>query len=188
MRHAFEMSLAALALLGTAYYLLCVWSALEFLAERRRMKRVPRADFSPPVSILKPVRGMDPGAYESFRSHCLQDYGEYEIIFGVGDADDPAAPLVRQLIAEFPERRIELVVCGEIYGMNRKVSNLLQMLPLASYEHVIVNDGDIRVPANYLKRVLAQFAEENVGMVTCLYHGVAGKTVASRLEALGISA
>ncbi len=107
--------------------------------------------------------------------------------FGVSDPDDPAVALVRKLIAEFPSHKIQLLICPEILGTNVKVSNLLQMARVARYEHFFVNDSDIRVPADYLRRVLAPFADTNVGMVTCLYRGVASNTLGSRLESIGTS-
>jgi ceramide glucosyltransferase len=125
--------------------------------------------------------------YEAFRSHCVQDYPEYEIIFGVSEPDDPAVDLVKQLQQEFPQTRIGWVVCPKKLGANVKVSNLQQMLASARYECLLVNDSDIRVPPDYLSRVMAPLADERVGLVTCLYRGVAGPTLGSRLESLGIS-
>jgi len=175
------------ALLGTlcglGYYLLCLLGAQAFL---RRPRQAP-ADFTPGVSILKPLRGTDPEAYESFRSHCLQDYPQYEIIFGVRDEDDPAVPLVRRLIEEFPQRAIRLVICPATLGANQKVATLIQMLGHASHPCLLVNDSDIRVPRDYLRRVMAGFADPRVGMVTCLYRGIAGRTLGSALEAVGIN-
>ena len=141
----------------------------------------------PAVSILKPLKGIDPEIYESFRSHCLQDYPEYEIIFGVSDPNDPAIESVKRLQEEFPDRRIQLVIASQILGANVKVSNLAQMLPEARHDYLIVNDSDIRVEGDYLRRVIAPIANGQVGMVTCLYRGVAGSTLGSRLEAVGIS-
>ena len=141
----------------------------------------------PPISILKPLKGTDPEIYESFRSHCLQDYPEYEIIFGVSDPNDPAVESVKALQREFPDRRIQLVVSEKILGANVKVSNLAQMLTEARYDHLIVNDSDIRVEPDYLRQVTAPLANSQVGLVTCLYRGVPGATLGSRLEALGIS-
>src|SRR5215470_15775604 len=97
----------ALALCSMGFYALCVWSARRFLLRNR----ASRPAFAPPVSILKPLRGIDPQMYESFRSHCTQDYPEYEIIFGVSEADDPAADAVHELMREFPKCKIQLVVC-----------------------------------------------------------------------------
>jgi ceramide glucosyltransferase len=125
--------------------------------------------------------------YENFRSHCVQDYPEYEIIFGVSEADDPAIKLVEQLKSEFPQQAIRLIVCPKQLGTNIKVSNLAQMLPQARYDHLIVNDSDIRIEPDYLRRVLAPMADSRIGLVTCPYRGVANSTLGSRLEALGIS-
>ena len=177
-----------IAVLGSAssiaYYLLCIWSAYRFLAKRERELNVQA---TPPVSILKPLKGTDPEMYESFRSHCLQNYEQYEILFGVSDPQDPAVALVERLRKEFPERGIKLVVCRDALGLNVKVSNLVQMLRQARYEMVIVNDSDIRVPPDYLRKVVGALLEPEVGLVTCLYKGIAGDSLASRLESLGIS-
>ncbi len=182
--------LEAIALLGTVagcgYYLLCVWSARSFLRERRK-DAAAALSWTPPISILKPLRGTDPDIYESFRSHCVQDYPEYELIFGVSDPEDPAIELVERLKREFPQRSIRLMVCPKVLGTNLKVSNLVQMLPLAHYDYLIVNDSDIRVDADYLRRIGRDIAGPQVGMITCLYRGIAGNTLGSRLEAIGIS-
>ena len=180
---------------SSIYCLLCLWSAAAFLRERKgdegpfdRISGQVRPTSNPqPISILKPLRGTDPEMYESFRSHCSQDYPEYEIVFGVSDPNDPAIESVKALQQEFPDRRIKLIVSPQILGANVKVSNLAQMLDAASYDHLLVNDSDIRVQSDYVRRVTAPLADARVGMVTCLYRGVAGPTLGSRLEALGIS-
>jgi ceramide glucosyltransferase len=180
---------------SSIYYLLCLWSAAAFLREQEAGRACPEPAEGgahptrdlPPVSILKPLKGIDPEIYESFRSHCLQDYPEYEIIFGLSDPNDPAIESVKELQREFPTRRIELVVSPKIMGANVKVSNLAQMLTQARYGYLIVNDSDIRVEPGYLRRVTAPLADSRVGLVTCLYRGVAGATLGSRLEGLGIS-
>jgi ceramide glucosyltransferase len=177
---------------SSIYYLLCLWSARVFLRERRAVggkagEGAPPTKGLPPVSILKPLKGTDPDIFESFRSHCLQDYPEYEIIFGITDPDDPAVAIVRQLQQEFPNHAIQLVVSPNKLGANVKVSNLAQMLRVARYEHLIVNDSDIRVEQDYLRRVMAPLGDGAVGMVTCLYRGLAASTLGSRLESLGIS-
>ena len=178
------LAFAGLASIASAgYYVLCVWSAIAFLKNRSNTS----GSFTPPVSILKPLKGTDPEVYESFRSHCVQDYPEYEIIFGVSDTNDPAIAAVEKLKREFPERAIRVVYCGENLGANTKVSNLVQMLREARFEHLIVNDSDIRVESDYLRRVIAGLSDPANGMITCLYRGVASPTLGSRLEALGIS-
>jgi len=179
------------ALLGcfssSIYYVICLWSALVFLRGRRANRSVRPTQTLPPVSIFKPLKGTDPDIYESFRSHCLQDYPEYEIIFGVSDPDDPAVASVRQLQQEFPDRVIQLVISPNKLGANVKVSNLEQMIVAARYEYLLVNDSDIRVERDYLRRVIPPLADAHVGMVTCLYRGVAASTFGSQLESLGIS-
>jgi ceramide glucosyltransferase len=170
-----------------AYYILCLWSARTFLREKRADGGVRPTQILPPVSILKPLKGTDPDIYESFRSHCLQDYPEYEFIFGVSDPADPAVASVQQLQREFPERSIRLVISPNKLGANVKVSNLEQMLPSARYQHLLVNDSDIRVEPDYLRRVMAPLTDERVGMVTCLYRGLPAPTLGSHLESLGIS-
>jgi ceramide glucosyltransferase len=191
MMHFILRTFQFVAILGclasSAYYLICLWSAAAFLRRRHALGRKDTSVLLPPVSILKPLKGTDPDIYESFRSHCLQDYPEYEIIFGVSDPADPAIASVEQLQREFPSRAIRLVVSQNQLGANVKVSNLEQMLQAARYQHLVVNDSDIRVERNYLRRVLLPLADEHVGMVTCLYRGVAASTFGSRLEALGIS-
>jgi ceramide glucosyltransferase len=174
-------------LAGIAYYILCLWSARQYLAYQATVRDSANTSHRLPVSILKPLKGVDPSIYESFRSHCLQEYPDYEIIFGVSEADDPAIAVVERLQREFPARRIQLVVCQQRLGTNVKVSNLVQMLPHAQYELLIVNDSDIRVAPDYLDRVLAPLAQSSVGMVTCLYRGVPEETPGSQLESLGIS-
>jgi ceramide glucosyltransferase len=174
---------AGLALCGMGFYALCVWSARRFRRSRHRAGK----SFTPPVSILKPLRWVDPQMYESFRSHCMQDYSRYEIIFGVSEPDDPAVEAVHRLMREFPECPIQLVVCPQVLGNNRKTSNLVQMLLHAQYDHLLINDSDIYVTPDYLRRVMAPFERPSVGMVTCPYRGIAADTLGSKLESIGIS-
>lgn len=178
-----------LTVAGIGFYLVAFWSAWSF--QRTRWRRLPES--CPPVSILKPLKGLDPGMYESFASHCRQEYGgEYELIFGVSSIEDPAVPAVERLQQEFPEHQIRLVLCPQSLGPNGKVSNLVQMLPHARYGHILINDSDIKVSAHYLQRVMAQFQMPHrkgrlIGMVTVLYRGKAHSTLGSKMEALGIA-
>jgi ceramide glucosyltransferase len=178
-----------LCLAGMGYYLLALWSARAFQHQLRR----PLPDFEPGVSILKPVKGLDPEMYAAFASHCLQDYrGPYEILFGVSTMADPAVEAIEKLKAEFPQRTIRLVLCPQLLGTNGKVSNLVQMLASAQYDHILINDSDIRVSPQYLRHIMGCFhlprrRNGRVGMVTALYRGQAHETIGSRMEALGIS-
>jgi ceramide glucosyltransferase len=176
--------LALLALAGAAYFGLCVWAARRF---RRQSRAAVPADYAPPVSLLKSLKGLDPHMYAAFRSHCLQDYGEFELLFGVSDPNDPALELVARLQQEFPQRTVRVVPCPKSLGLNGKVSTLAQMLPQARYEHILINDSDIVAGPNYLRRVMSACAGERVGMVTTLYRGLAGRSLPSKLEALGLS-
>jgi len=169
-----------------AFYLVCVAGALGFLRSVKNEADVA-ARPAPPVSILKPLKGTDPGMYENLRSHCLQEYPEFEILFGVSDANDPALKYARQLQAEFPAIAIRVVVCQRALGTNVKVSNLAQMLQEARYEHVVVNDSDIRVGRDYLNRVVPPLNDPRIGLVTCLYRGVPSPSLGSRFESLFIS-
>ena len=175
---------ALLALAGVAYFAMCVVAASRF---QRECSHPGETNFTPPASILRSLKGLDPHMYAAFRSHCLLDYPEYEVLFGVSDLNDPALALVEKLREEFPHVKLRIVHCPNVLGLNGKVSNLAQMLPQARYEHIVINDGDILVPPNYLTRVLAPLAQPGVGMVTALYRGLAGKTLGSKLEALGLS-
>ena len=175
---------AALALAGVAYLAIAVCAARKFLSDSTQV--LPNS-CTPPVSILRPLKGLDPHMYAAFCSLCLLEYDEYEVLFGVRDLSDPSIALVEKLREEFPFRRLRLVHGPQALGLNDKVSTLLQLLPQAKYEHVIINDSDILVPRDYLRRVMSTLAKPGVGMVTTLYRGLAGATLGSKLEAVGLS-
>ena len=173
---------------SVSFYLLSGFGLISFLCDRRRKLRDNLAGGPPrPVSILKPLKGVDPEIWESFCSHCEQQYPEFELIFGVSDPADPACEAVPKLQAKYPARSIKLVVCERVLGANVKVSNLAQMLPEARYEILLVNDSDIRVAPDYLRQVVAPLADPQIGLVTCLYRAEPARTLGSRLEALGVS-
>jgi ceramide glucosyltransferase len=179
-------------------------------AVKHRVRRDPAAHCFPPVSILKPVHGLDEDFVAAIRSHALLDYPEYEILFGSNDPNDPAVDAIRQLAAEFPDRAIRLVAWGPsgtglpacpylspqpvgqlmpqsaATAKNGKVGVLMKLAAVARYPILIVNDSDIRVEPDYLQRVVAPLEDPAIGMVTCLYRGRA-HTLAGRLEAVGIA-
>ncbi len=173
-----------LSLAGTAYFVLSIWAGLRYRAEP---DVIVDRNFAPPVSILKSLKGTDPHMFAAFVSHCTLDYPEYEMLFGVNDSGDPALTLVAQVREQFPQANLRVIDCPKVLGLNGKVSALAQMLPHARYEHILINDSDIVVPPDYLRRVMARFADAKVGMVTTLYRAVAGNTLGSKLEALGLS-
>ncbi len=191
MATAIEVITTLLTLAGLAYLLLALWSARDFAHHWQRRPTV--TGFTPDVTILKPVKGLDPHMHAGLVSHCQQQYaGNFEIVFGVSSLDDPAVAKIERLRADFPNCAIRLVECSERLGTSGKVSNLVQMLREARYEHIIINDSDIFVSPHYLTHVMAGFADPQVGMVTAPYigrtaDGGPGMTIWSRLEALGIS-
>jgi ceramide glucosyltransferase len=164
-----------------AYYLVATIAALRFFSSHRELPR----DFAPPVSILKPVRGLDREAYENYASFCRLDYPEYEILFNVADERDAAIPLIERLIREFPQRSIRLFLGAEQLGSSNKVNKLSNMVAEARYDLLVISDSDIRVAPDYLRAVVAPFRDPRVGAVTCLYRGIAGRSFGSVLEALG---
>src|ERR1700732_1898624 len=170
MATAIEAITTLLTLAGLAYLLLALWGARDFVHHWQR--RSLDVDHAPDVTILKPVKGIDPHMYAGLVSHCQQQYaGNFEIVFGVSNLDDPAAAEIERLRADFPAIAIRLVECRERLGTSGKVSNLVQMLREAQYEYVLVNDSDIAVSSQYLARVMSCFADARVGMVTAPYVG-----------------
>ena len=197
MQHALAQSVeivtTVLTLAGMGYFLAALIAARVYLFTRRR---APLTAFAPGVSVLKSLKGPDPGMLDAFRSHCRQTYaGEYELLFGVSALDDPAAAAVVQLQGEFPAQAIRLIECPANLGANGKVSTLVQLAAHARHDYLLINDSDITVSPRYLERVMACFepaaqgsaAAREIGMVTALYRGRAHATLPSRLEALGIA-
>jgi ceramide glucosyltransferase len=180
---AVELVCALLTVCGVVYGLLVLSAVRSFVRAK------PSAEeFAPPVTILKPVKGVDARMHVGLVSHCQQQYsGVFEMVFGVSSLSDPAVAEIARLKVEFPDVRIQLVECTERLGTNGKVSNLAQMLPHARYEHVVVNDSDIQVGPQYLQNVMRPFADARVGLVTAPSVGRAERTLWSKLEALGIA-
>lgn len=173
--------LAVPALAAAAYWLLVLVAAFRWGSALK----TPRAELTPPVSILKPVRGRDPHFYEAIRSHAVLEYPEYEILFGIGDAHDPAAEDIRRLIAEFPQRDIRLIVTASKMP-NGKVGVLADLAALARHPLLLINDSDIRVAPDYLRQVTAALDQPETGLVTCLYRA-ASTHWPGRWEALGVA-
>ncbi|MGH9591095.1 MAG: bacteriohopanetetrol glucosamine biosynthesis glycosyltransferase HpnI [Terracidiphilus sp.] len=183
------MTIAAMGYMAVAMLAAEVW---------RRSRRRPAATwFTPGVSVMKSLKGLDPELLDAFRSHCRQQYaGGFELLFGVSSLAEPAAAAVQELKREFPAVAIRLIECPERLGANGKISTLAQMTAHARYGYLLINDSDITVSPRYLERVMARFAPRAgtpVGMVTALYRGRAHGTLtrrgglSARLEALGIA-
>jgi ceramide glucosyltransferase len=175
----------ALASAPFVYYVLVLYSSLRFF---RSSKNHPcrNLDFAPPVSNLKPVRGLDPEAYENYASFCRQDYPNYELIFCVGDRHDPAVPVLEKLMRDFPERRIRVLFGSGRTAINDKVAKLVRMVNEAENEFLVISDSDVRVQPDYLRTVVAPLGDPNVGCVTCFYVSIHDETFAQHLQSIGM--
>ena len=176
-----SITCAVLALCGAGYYAACLIASLRFLSEPK-----PEGTHTPPVTILKPVKGADAESEACFRSHFELEYPQYQIVFGVAEQNDLAIPIIEKLRREFPKIDSQMVICEQQLGANRKVSNLAQMLLAAKHEHLVINDADMLVRPEYLREVTAPFANEKMGFVTSIYRALPGKTIWLKVEALGI--
>jgi len=170
------------ALTPYGYYLAGTLAALRFF-KRERAKVLP--EFSPPVSVLKPVRGLDFDSYENFVSFCQQDYPDYEILFCVNEMSDAAVPVIRKIMDEYPQRKIRIFSNAPQIGTNRKVNNLALLTREAQYEIVVQSDGDVRVGTQYLREVVAAFVDPSVGAISCFYRAIAERNLGAELEAVG---
>jgi ceramide glucosyltransferase len=190
-----ELLLAACTLAATAFYLLSLIAAYRFFAlkpehentETRSHRDTETIDL-PPVSVMIPLHGADFKAYQNYARLCKQDYSQFQLVFGVREANDSSVAIIEKLKRDFPDRDIEMVICPDVMGANLKISNLENMLARARYEYLVIVDSDIRVERDYLKRVISELQEKGVGLVTCLYRAAETTDFASRLEAVGITA
>jgi ceramide glucosyltransferase len=186
--HAFILTIkllfVGLILSADVFYILCVIAAIKFFRE----PAIKEEGEEPPVSILVPLHGADFQADENYGSLCSQDYGDYQIVFGVQDKDDPSVPIVRRLIDKFPSRDIHLLICPDTIGENLKVSNLQNMLAEAKHEYLVIVDSDIRVDKHYLRSIVGPLCLQGVGLVTCLYRAAGAPNIVAALEGIGITA
>lgn len=173
--------LLVLTFISWVYWIFACWCVRAFF----RNPQAADPNFCPPVSILKPVKGLDPQAYENFASFACQDYPEYEILFGVQDTEDPAVPVIQRIQRDFPQLNVRLIT-GPPVGTNPKASILYHLAAQARYQTLAMSDSDMRVTPDYLRRVVAPLANLEVGLVTCLYKGGEVQNLASRMEALYI--
>lgn len=165
-----------------AYALITFFCGRSFFAKRPALP-----DYSPPVSILKPVKGVDGDSFENFASFCRQDYPKYQIVFAAASATDPVIPVIERVMKAFPATDIALVVDDRVHGANYKVCNLMHAHAQAKYPLIIVCDSDIRVTPTYLREVCAPFADPEVGLVTSLYRTSGARGIGCAIEALGFS-
>jgi ceramide glucosyltransferase len=184
-------AILVLALGPLFYYLVGVYSAWRFFRVAHRsspLETFPAGSATPPISVLKPVRGLDLHAYENFASFCRQEYPEFEILFAVADRGDPVVPVVQELIANFPGRAIRLIVVAERLGPNSKVSNLCRLVREARHDLLVITDSDVRVESEYLHSVAEMFRDSKVGGVTALYRGSDNLQFGAAMDCVGSSA
>jgi len=167
------------------YYLLVLFSTWRFF-RHAESRLSPNSGFTPPVSNLKPLRGLDPEAYENLASYCRQDYPEYELIFCVGHESDPSVPVLEKLRRDFPDRQIRILFGSGRRAINDKVAKLVRMVSEARHEVLVINDSDVRVEPNYLRTVVAPLREPKVRGVTCLYVSTEDKTFTQHLQSVGM--
>src|SRR5271168_3519285 len=181
-----HFTILGMAVIPLIYYSLVLFSAWQFFRSSRKTSPAPL--YTPPVSNLKPIRGLDPDAYENFASFCRQDYPEYEIVFCVGDASEPALPTIQRLIRDFPECQIRVLIGSGRVATNDKVAKLARLTAEAKYETVVMSDSDVRVQPDYLRTIVAPLADPKVGAVTCFYVPVPSeeKTFVQRVQSVGM--
>jgi ceramide glucosyltransferase len=182
--HFWRWAILVFAAAPLIYYAAAIIAAGRFF-QRERVRSL--AAHTPGVSVLKATRGVDFASYENYASFCKQDYPQYEILFGVNDANDPAVEVIERVIANHPNINISLFIGAEQIGANRKVNMLARLAREAKYAVLSLTDGDVRVGPQYLREVAALFAETNTGAVTCFYRGVVEKNLGAQLEAIGAS-
>ena len=185
----FLLGVGGLGLLtSTVFGGLVLAGVFQFARSRRAAAAVrARQNYLPPVSLLKPLHGTEPNLESHLESFFLQDYPNYEILFCARDRDDAGLATARRVAARYPSIPAKFLVAEEPIWTNAKVSSLERMAKSASHDIFIISDSDVRVSSEYVREVVAPFAEEKVGSVTCLYRGVADGSLWSQLEAVGMS-
>jgi len=174
-----------LALLPFAYYILSFCCVIAHFRSVRKVS-AEKSPFMPPASIVKPVRGLDHEAYENFASFCRLDYPEYEVLFAVSEGDDRVCAVLEKLRADFPACPIRIITKVPRLGTSDKVNNLCALVQNAKYDLLVMSDSDVRVEPDYLKQVIAPFADPRVGAVTAFYKSLSAGNLASNLDALGM--
>ncbi|MBD1824456.1 bacteriohopanetetrol glucosamine biosynthesis glycosyltransferase HpnI [Cyanobacteria bacterium FACHB-DQ100] len=171
-----------LSLSTVIFYLFSIAAAIQFFSAKPEQN----FDFQPPLTVLKPVCGLDENTYENLASFCTQDYPNYQLIFGTQDPNDPCIAIVQQLIQDFPDQDIQFVIDPTAIGINPKVNNLHNIALKAKHDLLVLADSDIWVDPNYLKQVIQPLSDPTVGVVTCMYRS-RSQNLISAFEALSIS-
>jgi ceramide glucosyltransferase len=185
LREALTVSVLILAVGPFAYYLLAIYGSWSFFA-RRRDPSSRNEEFTPPISNLKPIKGVDPDAYENFASLCRQDYPDYELVFCVDSDNAEMISVLHKLKRDFPERTIRILLGSGRTAANDKAAKLARLVSEASHEVIVINDSDVRARPDYLRTVVQPLANREVGAVTLLYVPIAEHTLADELHSVGM--
>ncbi len=186
----FRYSLLAVAAFPFIYYLIAIYCSWRFFQRAPADKTLALAaseSFLPPVSILKPIRGQDPEAYENFASFCRQNYPNYEIVFCVDGCTDPVLPILDKLRRDFPACQIRVLYGSGRNAANDKVAKLARLVAEAQHEVVVINDSDVRVDRDYLRTVVAPLGTETVGAVTCFYVPILETGIVDHIQSIGMA-
>jgi ceramide glucosyltransferase len=182
MPHIKEVFLA-IAAIPFIYYLISIYSSWRYF---QQPASAPDASFTPPVSILKPFRGLDPDAYENLASFCRLDYPEFEIVFCVDPDDEAILSVLAKLTADFPHCRIRVLHGSGRVAANDKVAKLARLVGEAAHEVLVISDSDVRVRPDYLRHVIAPLRDPKVGAATCLYVPIEITTLTDHLQSIGM--
>jgi ceramide glucosyltransferase len=182
---AAENVFLAIAAIPFVYYLIALYSSWRFFRQAGQPV-VAQAGFTPPVSILKPIRGLDPDAGANFASFCRQDYPQFEIVFCVDEVNDPVVPVIEKLARDFPQREIRVLYGSGRSASNDKVAKLARLVREAQNDVLVISDSDVRVPPDYLRTVVAPLADAKVGAVTCFYLPADESTFLHSLQLIGM--
>ncbi|MGH9521098.1 MAG: glycosyltransferase [Terriglobales bacterium] len=172
----------ALCAIPFVYYAIAVFSSWQFFRRPRR----PLNGFTPPVSLLKPIKGVDAGAYENFASFCRLDYPDYEILFCIDEDDLESAAILGRLQSDFPQRRIRVLLGEPGNGSNDKVMKLAQLVDEAAHEIVVISDSDVKARPDYLRHVVAPMEDPAMGAASCLYVSNDEQTISENLQTVGM--
>ncbi|MDI1449815.1 glycosyltransferase [Polyangium sp. 6x1] len=158
------------------------WAALRILGRAPGRERP-----TPPITILKPLKGVDDGLRENLLSFALQQYPAYEVLLGAEDSEDPALAVAREVMGRFPDAPFSILHCPRRTGLNPKVSILEALVARARHEHVLISDSNVRVGPGYLKAMAAELADPRVGLVTSVIVGSGESSLGAALENLHLN-
>ena len=174
---------------GSVFSILSVWTIVSFFKTSKVGKKNPKfIEFKPPVSVLKPVRGLEKNLKSQLRSICLQDYPNYQVIYSVQDPEDPALTIIKEIQDEIGSKRVAIVISDVEAGANGKVNNLLGAIKKADYEIIIISDSDTYLKPNYIENIVAPLSNPEVGCVCTLFKAIQADQWFEKMELLSINA